>query len=528
MIARRGALREQPETAKLRNGSRSAAARRNGTGPAPEGFAEKFNVRMLNFTSIMLPFDPRSADSGERSEGSDGATAPHGVEDMVCGQFRRAILERRAARALLREQPPSLCPTTVAHLARETLLRLGAPARDSVAAAAPFARALPVASVVRAVTDPRVAYTTSESTGLHRLHRLCNPVDSSALPVARAFVGQDARSVSVESRPQTPIPEAIPACHENTNPRPLGRRADSHESPAFAPFARVDPSPGLAATLPESGRSSEARDRARPANVTTARRPDRGDGTAARDARVSRRAVLRSRDEHDRSPTPGTKRGVSLSERSASANGRKRAKSASEPGTGSVFVPGDSLRSNSFRSEPSEPSALAEDAGRTPSQLRVPVCNLRGASFDRSRWLLDEGARVRPEDALLCVPDALRTSRDFLHFISSQGVGAQNTSDGKASRGPVWADVRLSRDARDAREEATDAFGERGKMSVDDAFPAGGSWEDRSSPERRLRSGVCGVGDIGENTASAEPAGSRAFAVADPDPDDWLFAKDFA
>ena len=43
-----------------------------------------------------------------------------------------------------------------------------------------------------------------------------------------------------------------------------------------------------------------------------------------------------------------------------------------------------------------------------------------------------------------------------------------------------------------------------------------------------MRSGVCGVGDIGENTASAEPAGSRAFAVADPDPDDWLFAKDFA
>ena len=37
-----------------------------------------------------------------------------------------------------------------------------------------------------------------------------------------------------------------------------------------------------------------------------------------------------------------------------------------------------------------------------------------------------------------------------------------------------------------------------------------------------------GVGDIGENTASAEPAGSLAFAVADPDPDDGLFAKDFA
>lgn len=489
--------------------------------------------RLLNFTSIMLPFDPRSADSGERSEGSDGATAPHGVRDMVCGQFRRAILELRD-RALLREQPRSSCPTIVAQLARETLLRLGAPARDSVAAAAPLARALPVASVVRAVTDPRVAYATSESTGLHRLHRPCNPVDSSALPVARAFVGRDARSergssrVSVESRLRTPIPEAIPACRENTNPRASGRRADSHESPAVAPFARVDPSPGLAVTLPESGRSSEARDRTRPANETTARRPDRGDGTAARDARVSRRAVVRSRDEHNRSPTPGTKRGVSLSERSASANGRKRAKSASEPGTGSVFVPRDSLRSNSFRSEPSEPSALTEDAGRTPSQLRVPVCNLRGASFDRSRWLLDEGARVRPEDALMRVPDALRTSRDFAHLISSHGVGAQNTSDGEASRGPVWANVQLSRDARDAREEATDAFGERGKMSVDDAFPAGGSWEDRSSPERRLRSGVCGVGDIGENTASAEPAGSRAFAVADPDPDDWLFARDIA
>jgi hypothetical protein len=63
---------------------------------------------------------------------------------------------------------------------------------------------------------------------------------------------------------------------------------------------------------------------------------------------------------------------------------------------------------------------------------------------------------------------------------------------------------------------------------VEDAFPAGGSREDRSSLEWRLRSDVCGVGDIGENTASAEPAGSRAFTVADPDPDDWLFARDFA
>ena len=49
--------------------------------------------RLLNFTSIMLPFDPRSADSGERAEGSDGATAPHGAIDMDFGQFRRAILE---------------------------------------------------------------------------------------------------------------------------------------------------------------------------------------------------------------------------------------------------------------------------------------------------------------------------------------------------------------------------------------------------------------------------------------------------
>ena len=386
LIARASALRAQSETAKLRNGSRSAAARGNGTGPAPEEFPEKIIVRrrLLNFTSIMLPFDPRSADSGERAEGSDGATAPHGVIDTDFGQFRRAILERRA-RALRREQPRSSCPTMVAHLVRESLGRVCAPARDSVAAAAPFARALPVAAKVHTVTDPRVAYTTSESTGLHRLHRPCNPVDSSALPVARA--------ISVESRARPPIPEAIPVCRGNTNPRASGRRADSHESPAVAPFARVDPSPGLAVTRPESGRSSEAHDRTRPANETTARQPDRGDGIAARDARASRRAVRRSRDEHDRSPTSGTKRGVSLSERSASANGRKRAKSASEPGTGTVFVPCDSLRSNSFRSETSGFSALAEDAGRTPSQPLVPVCNLRGASFDSSRWRLDEGAR---------------------------------------------------------------------------------------------------------------------------------------
>ena len=56
----------------------------------------------------------------------------------------------------------------------------------------------------------------------------------------------------------------------------------------------------------------------------------------------------------------------------------------------------DSLRSNSFRSETSGLSALAEDAGRTPSQPLVPVCNLRGASFDSSRLRLDEGrARAR-------------------------------------------------------------------------------------------------------------------------------------
>ena len=492
----------------------------------------------------MLPFDPRSADSGERSEGSDGAIAPHGVRDIVFGQFRRAFLELRAG-ALLREQPRSSCPTTAAHLERESLLRVGAPARDSVAAAAPFARALPVAAVVRAATDPCVAYATSESTGLQRLHRHCSPVHSSALPVARAFVGRDARRergsprVSVESRACTPIPEAIPACRENANPRASGRRADSHESPAVAPFARVDPSPGLAATRPESipiDRSSEARDRTRRARETKARRPDRGDGTVAHDARVSRRAVHCSRVEHDRSPTPGTKRGVSLSERggSASADGRKRAKIASEPGTGSVIGPcvtsRDSLRSNSFRSEHSEPSGtFAENTEkRTLSEPRVPVCNLRGASFDRSRWRLDEGACVRPEDACMRVPDALRTSRDLSHLISSHGVGAQNTSDDEASQGPVWADVRFVRDARDALKEAMDAFGERGETSVEDAFPAGGSREDRSSLEWRLRSDVCGVGDIGENTASAEPAGSRAFTVADPDPDDWLFARDFA
>ena len=83
------------------------------------------------------------------------------------------------------------------------------------------------------------------------------------------------------------------------------------------------------------------------------------------------------------------------------------------------------------------------------------------------------------------VPDALRTSGDFLRLISSHGFGAQNTSEGEASRDQVWADVRIACDARDARKEATDAFGERGEMSVEDAFPAGGSWEDRSSPDRR-------------------------------------------
>ena len=423
-----------------------------------------------------MPFDPRSADSGERAEGSDGATAPHGVIDTHFGQFRRAILERRA-RALRREQPRSSCPTIVAHLVRaaiRTWARLRAGARLG-RAAAPFARALPVAAKVHTVTDPRVAYTTSESTGLHRLHRPCNPVDSSALPVARA--------ISVESRARPPIPEAIPVCRGNTNPRASGRRADSHESPAVAPFARVDPSPGLAVTRPESGRSSEAHDRTRPANETTARQPDRGDGIAARDARASRRAVRRSRDEHDRSPTSGTKRGVSLSERSASANGRKRAKSASEPGTGTVFVPCDSLRSNSFRRRgenavsplgPFRRSTVHRGRARTferrlsrscPSAtsaaLRSTVhdcvwTRARATRYVRTRFgrklrgfrrspktrgerrlsrsclsatsgdflRLDEGARARPEDAT-GVPDVSALATSCVSFLAT--VSARRT-----------------------------------------------------------------------------------------------------
>ena len=60
----------------------------------------------------MVPLDPWSAVSGERSEGSDDASAPPGVNDIVFGRFRRAFLEMRD-RFLLQERSPSPHPTTI-------------------------------------------------------------------------------------------------------------------------------------------------------------------------------------------------------------------------------------------------------------------------------------------------------------------------------------------------------------------------------------------------------------------------------
>ena len=199
---------------------------------------------------------------------------------MGFGQFRRAILERRA-RALRREQPRSSCPTVwrisyvnplgASARRRATRSRRRRPSRGRFR------------SRRRCTRSPIRAWRTPPPS-----RRDCTDCTDLVIPSTRARCPwrRDLRRV-----PRAPhIPEAIPVCRGNTNPRARGGARDSHESPAVAPFARVDPSPGLAVTRPESGRSSEAHD----PDATGERGRRRGSRTAAAGSRLATRAL---RDE---------------------------------------------------------------------------------------------------------------------------------------------------------------------------------------------------------------------------------------
>ena len=150
-----------------------------------------------------MRFDPRSAVFGERSEGSDDASEAHGVDGIVFGRFRRAILEMRARSVLRTPSCPMATILDVAPLlnAGALLARLAgvATSRDSVATAAPVSVGLlPVAP---AIDDPRVAHATGISP---------DSVGARAVPALARI-----RSASVESLPPAPIPVAIPVRRGN-------------------------------------------------------------------------------------------------------------------------------------------------------------------------------------------------------------------------------------------------------------------------------------------------------------------------
>ena len=320
----------------------------------------------------MVPLDPWSAVSGERSEGSDDASAPPGVNDIVFGRFRRAFLEMRD-RFLLQERSPSPHPTTISADLGTAARRAGALLTSAAAATSHDSsvatslrhvpEAIPVAASVPAVADPRVTYQTA-----------------STLEPRAAFVGH------------------FPAASRESRPR----SADGYEPPQpVARLAWVDPilkqTTGARSSARES-RSADARaSQTRPANETETPR--------------SRRASLRN--ERGRSPARGTPRGSPRrADRSPSgehgAGGGKRAKLSrvSSDGTETGNRGGSPARSGR---DGRVLEMVAERRRSSPPPLPlVPVNTPRGASFDETRWCLEGQLRL---------------------LLSRNCFGAQGTSD---------------------------------------------------------------------------------------------------
>jgi hypothetical protein len=460
----------------------------------------------------MKRFDPRSAVSGERSEGSDDASEAHGVDGIVFGRFRRAILEMRARSVLRTPSCPTATILDVAPLlnAGALLARLAgvATSRDSVATAAPVSVGLlPVAP---AIDDPRVAHATGIS-----------PDSVGARAVAALA---RVRSASVESLPPAPIPVAIPVRRGNDVAGPRVTRGNLRAPPAVAPLARQwDPKPDHPAR--ETRPLAAERDSA--ARIDSHLRPARG---------MKRVASAPTIDGCAKDVVNGGGKGAKSTPKSA------RLKSVSDPislrSLGPRGTKGRGTTALSL-SDPDEKTVSSSEpleddrGGREPSQApRVPPRNLRGASFDESRWRFDETVieRGRGGQELANFPHLTRSEFDAMMRVLSSSVDAQATSE--AARAAAWCETPIAPSSRRPRpslavSEPMDPLGaERNApgtafgASGDPPAPANGWFLDTSVDPPPVRAD----GDAG---APAEPAGARAYAVA-PDPDDWIVFGDLA
>lgn len=488
----------------------------------------------------MLPFDPRSAVSGERSEGSDDASEPHGVGDIVFGRFRRAFLEM-CARSVLRTASRLSCPTET-HLDVAPLLNAGAllnrvaafdvaTSRDSVATAAPVSVALlPVAP---AIDDSRVAHATGRIS-------LDSGIGARAVP-ALARVS----SASVESlRDFPPIPVAMHVRRGNGVAGPRGTRGNMRAPPAVAPLARQwDPKPDHPAR--ETRPSAAERDSAARAGFLAGRLAARDVGASRVESRLR---FARGMKRAASAPTidGGAKdvvNGGGKLERSTPKSARLP--SVSEPFSGTSLGPrGTKGRGTpALKQKNSDPddknvssseTLEADGGGRELSPApRVSPWNLRGASLDTSRWRLDETVIERGRGGRSpSVPHLTRSELDAMRVLSSRGVDAQDTSE--APRAAAWRETAIAPPSRRTRpslprpSEPMEPLGaERNAQAT--AFGASG---DPPAPANGWFLDVGGVdpppvrahGDVG---APAGSAGSRAYAVA-PDPDDWMVFGDFA
>ena len=445
-----------------------------------------------------MRFDPRSAVSGERSEGSDDASEAHGVDGIVFGRFRRAILEMRARSVLRTASCPTATILDVAPLlnAGALLARLAgvATSRDSVATAAPVSVGLlPVAP---AIGDPRVAHATGIS-----------PDSVGARAVAALA---RIRSASVESLPPAPIPVAIPVRRGNDVAGPRVTRGNLRAPPAVAPLARQwDPKPDHPAR--ETRPSAAERDSA--ARFDSHLRPARG---------MKRVASAPTIDGCAKDVVNGGGKGAKR--KSA------RLKRVSDPiswtslgprGTKGRGTPALSLSDPDEKIMSSSETLEDDGGGREPSQApRVPPQNLRGASFDESRWRLDETVieRGRGGQELANLPHLTRSEFDaMMRVLSSGGVDAQDTSE--AARAAAWCETPIAPSSRRPRpslavSEPMDPLGAE-RNAPGTAFGASG---DPPAPAN---------GWFLDTSVDPPPVRADGDAGA-PDPDDWIVFGDLA
>ena len=426
-------------------------------------------MRVENNLSGMSALDPLSAKTSERSEGSGDASVPPGLNDLVFGRFRRALLEMRD-RWLFQERSRSPLPTISTDLEWATLLSPGAQTnpssakpRHSVRTAQHVAKAFPVAP---AVYDWRLASQT-----------VCT-VDPCA------FTGRSPARPA-ESTLHCHIPVAFCVRRGCADKRAdlcaSTRRADAYEPPV----ARIDPNLKRVGIRPERDRSDEARD-----------------------ARASRRERARSLaretgKRHAARPPTGAD----------GASGGKRPKCASRTET-------ENWGRNPASFEDKRVLETSTDARQAPPPPRVPrarVRSPRSLSFDDALLGLERNARAHGEKTHSHLPYGLR-KRDPARALSSNSHACGATcADG-------WGDVELSFPIAKTRADEwcasavePPAFNARGELPAE-GLRVDSNAEDRFSPAIQEPN----------FSASAEPAGSLGLAAAALDPLDWTIKSHIA